>query len=49
MKSIIKFSVLAILSLIVSCADLDEEPVGTLTPEGFFNTIDDVYPMIDGT
>jgi hypothetical protein len=49
MKSIIKFSVLVILSLVVSCADLDEEPIGTLTPEGFFNTIDDVYPMIDGT
>ncbi|MEO9893470.1 RagB/SusD family nutrient uptake outer membrane protein [Aurantibacter sp.] len=49
MKNIIKFSALAILTVVVGCADLDEEPVGSLTPVGFFNTVDDVYPMIDGT
>ncbi|WP_299781599.1 RagB/SusD family nutrient uptake outer membrane protein [uncultured Formosa sp.] len=51
MKHIIKLSALALslFAVLVSCADLDENPVGTLTPEGFFNTIDDVYPMIDGT
>lgn len=49
MKNIIKFSALAILTFVVGCADLDEEPVGTLSPEGFFNTIDDVNAMTDGT
>jgi len=49
MKNIIKFSALAIFTFIVGCADLDEEPIGTLTPVGFFNTLNDVYPMIDGT
>lgn len=49
MKNIIKFSALAIFAFIVGCADLNEEPIGTLTPVGFFNTIKDVYPMIDGT
>lgn len=49
MKNIIKFSALTILTFIVGCANLDEEPVGTLTPAGFFNTIDDVNAMTDGT
>ena len=51
MKQIIQYAALTLTlcASLVSCADLDENPVGTLTPEGFFNTIDDVYPMIDGT
>ncbi|QDO95158.1 RagB/SusD family nutrient uptake outer membrane protein [Formosa sediminum] len=49
MKNILKMVALSLFFSTVSCADLDENPVGTLTPEGFFNTIDDVYPMIDGT
>ena len=49
MNNIIKLSALAVLTFMVSCVDLDETPEGSLTPEGFFNTVDDVYPMIDGT
>ncbi|WP_027066136.1 RagB/SusD family nutrient uptake outer membrane protein [Maribacter sp. Hel_I_7] len=49
MKNIIKFSALSILTFVVGCANLDEEPIGTLTPIGFFNTIDDVNAMTDGT
>ncbi|QXP62502.1 RagB/SusD family nutrient uptake outer membrane protein [Polaribacter sp. HaHaR_3_91] len=49
MNNIIKLSALAVLTFMVSCVDLDETPEGSLTPEGFFNTVEDVYPMIDGT
>lgn len=49
MKKIVKFSVLSIFAFFINCADLDENPIGNLSPEGFFKTIDDVYPMIDGT
>ncbi|WP_432670350.1 RagB/SusD family nutrient uptake outer membrane protein [Flavobacterium sp. SM2513] len=49
MKNKLKLAAFALLLTFVSCADLDENPVGTLTPVGFFNTIQDVYPMIDGT
>ncbi len=49
MKNIVKISILSFLALFISCADLDEKPVGVLSPEGYFNTINDVEIMLMGT
>ncbi len=49
MKKIVKFSVLSIVVFFIGCADLEENPIGESSPIGYFNTIDDVVPMIMGT
>ncbi|MDO6758862.1 RagB/SusD family nutrient uptake outer membrane protein [Tamlana sp. 2_MG-2023] len=33
---------------IMGCSDLEEEPVGLLSPDGFFNTPDDIQIAVDG-
>lgn len=49
MKSIIHKSVtIMLLMALVSCADLDEKPVGILAPQGFFKTPKDVQTAIFG-
>jgi hypothetical protein len=42
------FALLMIGLSIVSCSDLEEEPVGLLSPEGLFNTTDDIQSVIYG-
>ncbi len=47
--NLFKYIVLILSSLaIVGCSDLVEEPVGLLSPVGFFNTTDDIQTAIDG-
>jgi len=33
---------------IMGCSDLEEEPVGLLSPDGFFSTVDDLQIAVDG-
>ena len=40
---VIGFSILGF-----GCSDLKEEPVGLLSPEGFFNTPADIQTAVDG-
>lgn len=49
MKKIVKISVISLVAFFIGCADLEENPVGLLSPDGFFKTVDDVKPMILGT
>lgn len=44
----IKYIFLLIGFSIVSCSDLEEQPVGLLAPEGFFQSTDDIQTAIDG-
>jgi len=48
MKNIFKLSVLSLLVIFASCDDLEEEPIGILAPEGYYNTAVDVQAMING-
>ncbi len=48
MKNIFKLAVLSILIVLAGCTDLQEEPVGILAPEGYYNTASDVQAMING-
>ena len=34
---------------IMGCSDLEEEPVGLLSPEGFFTSVQDIQTAIDGS
>lgn len=34
---------------IIACSDLDEEPIGLLSPQGFFQSTKDVQTVINGT
>lgn len=43
-----KFLLLLIGLSIVGCSDLEEEPVGLLAPEGFFNTTNDIQTAVNG-
>ncbi|AUP81568.1 RagB/SusD family nutrient uptake outer membrane protein [Flavivirga eckloniae] len=46
---IYKYLFLLLVSLsIVGCSDLEEEPVGLLAPEGFFQTTDDIQTAVNG-
>ncbi len=45
---IYKILALAVGLSITSCSDLVEEPVGLLSPEGLFQTANDIEPLIDG-
>ncbi|WP_418502112.1 RagB/SusD family nutrient uptake outer membrane protein [Flagellimonas sp.] len=47
MKSIKRY-ILLLGALSMGCSDLEEEPVGLLSPEGFFKTPQDVQTMING-
>lgn len=42
------FLLLASLS-IIGCSDLEEEPIGLLVPEGFFQTTKDIQTAVNGT
>ena len=44
----LKYLILIIGFSIVGCSDLKEEPIGLLSPEGFFNTTDDIQTAVDG-
>lgn len=49
MKKIISKTIaLGLVGCMLSCADLEEKPVGHLSPEGFFNTAKDVQTAIFG-
>ncbi len=48
MKNIIRISVLSLLVVFAGCTDLEENPVGVLAPEGYYNTAADVQAMING-
>jgi len=48
MKNILKISVVSLLVVFGSCSDLEEDPVGILAPEGYYNTASDVQAMING-
>lgn len=45
---ILKIFVIGIFFSVIGCADLDENPVGLLAPEGFFKTTKDVEAAIFG-
>lgn len=46
---ITKLILLMIMGLsIVGCSDLEEEPVGLLSPDGFFNSVQDIQIAVDG-
>lgn len=34
---------------IMGCSDLEEEPVGILSPDGFFETVQDIQTAVDGS
>jgi len=44
----LKYLLLLMGFSIVSCSDLEEQPVGLLAPEGFFKTTDDIQTAVDG-
>ena len=45
-----KYLFLLLTSLsILGCSDLEEEPVGLLSPDGFFTTVEDIQTAIDGS
>ena len=47
---IYKYLFLLLVSLsIVGCSDLEEEPIGLLAPEGFFNTTTDIQTAVNGS
>ena len=49
MKSVFyKTIYVTLIGVLVSCADLDEKPVGILAPQGFFKTTKDVQTAIFG-
>ncbi|WP_066220410.1 RagB/SusD family nutrient uptake outer membrane protein [Formosa haliotis] len=51
-KYIVQYKYLFLLMIglsIVGCSDLEEEPVGILTPTGFFKTTDDIQTAINAT
>ena len=37
------------LSIMVGCSKLEEEPVGLLSPDGFFETVQDIQIAVDGS
>lgn len=37
------------LSITVGCSKLEEEPVGLLSPDGFFKTVQDIQTAVDGS
>ena len=44
-----KYLFLLLMSLsIVGCSDLEEEPVGLLSPDGFFQSTNDIQTAVDG-
>ena len=47
MKNIIDLS-LIVAFMTIGCSDLQEEPVGLLAPEGFFQTTADIQTAVDG-
>ena len=48
MKTAYKFLFLLIGLTIVGCSDLEEEPVGLLAPEGFFQSTKDIQTAVNG-
>lgn len=44
-----KYLFLLIGLSIIGCSDLEEQPVGILSPDGFFSTVDDLQIAIDGS
>ncbi|PRX12867.1 RagB/SusD family nutrient uptake outer membrane protein [Nonlabens ulvanivorans] len=44
-----KYLILAIGLSIIGCSDLEEEPVGLLAPEGFFQSTQDIQTAVNGT
>ncbi len=49
MKNIVKISILSLVAFFASCANLDEVPVSQTSPDGFYQILDDVKPVINGT
>ncbi|MCG1037374.1 RagB/SusD family nutrient uptake outer membrane protein [Polaribacter sargassicola] len=50
MKTTYKYLFLLLLSFsIVGCSDLEEEPVGLLAPDGFFQSTSDIQTAVDGS
>ncbi|MEI6865353.1 RagB/SusD family nutrient uptake outer membrane protein [Flavicella sp.] len=45
---IYKYFFLLVGLSIMGCSDLEEEPVGLLAPDGFFQTTDDIQVAVDG-
>jgi hypothetical protein len=49
MKKILKLYVLSLVLVFAnSCADLQEDPIGLLAPEGYFKSAEDVQTAING-
>ena len=44
-----KYLFLLIGLSIIGCSDLEEEPIGLLSPEGFFNSVADIQTAVNGT
>ncbi|MDV7186440.1 RagB/SusD family nutrient uptake outer membrane protein [Lutibacter sp. TH_r2] len=44
-----KYLFLLIGLSIIGCSDLEEQPVGILSPDGFFSTVDDIQIAVDGS
>ncbi|MFD2563916.1 RagB/SusD family nutrient uptake outer membrane protein [Aquimarina rubra] len=40
---------LVIATIMIGCTDLEEEPIGVLAPESFFNTTDDLQAAVNGS
>lgn len=49
MKTTHKFLMLLIGLSIIGCSDLEEQPVGLLAPEGFFQTTRDIQTAVNGS
>ncbi len=49
MKNLIYIFLLLMGVSIMGCSDLEEEPVGLLSPDGFFSTVDDIQTAVDGS
>lgn len=48
MKNYIRIISASMVIIIASCTDLKEEPIGLLSPEGYYKSMDDVKAMING-
>ena len=45
-----KFLLLLLMGIsIMGCSDLEEEPVGLLSPDGFFGSVQDIQTAVDGS
>ena len=43
-----KYIILAMILSVIGCSDLEEEPVGLLAPDGFFQSTSDIQTAANG-